>query len=114
MFGKLNMMILGLDFSTDRRSAAVIDGIPTGKLSVRSSVTDESLRNPWPLIQKALREAGIEREAITRLAVGLGPGSYTGIRASLAIAQGWQLGRSIQTCGISTFHALAAQAQNLG
>lgn len=114
VFGKLNMMILGLDFSTDRRSAAVIDGIENGELSVRSSVTDESLRNPWPLIQKALREAEIEREAITRLAVGLGPGSYTGIRASLAVAQGWQLGRSIQTCGVSTFQALAAQAQNLG
>ena len=43
------------------------------------------------MIEEALREAGLEREQIEVLAVGLGPGSYTGIRVALSLAQGWQL-----------------------
>jgi len=36
----------------------------------------------------ALKQAGLEREAIDCIAVGLGPGSYTGIRSAIALAQG--------------------------
>ena len=45
------------------------------------------------------------------IAVGLGPGSYTGIRAAIAMAQGWQLARGVKLLGVSSAEALAAQAQ---
>ena len=45
------------------------------------------------------------------IAVGLGPGSYTGIRAAIAVAQGWQLARGIKLLGINSVECLAAQAQ---
>ena len=58
-----------------------------------------------------LREAGLEREQIEVIAVGLGPGSYTGIRVAISIAQGWQLARGVKLLGVSSAECLAAQAQ---
>jgi tRNA threonylcarbamoyl adenosine modification protein YeaZ len=63
------------------------------------------------MIGSALNQAGLEREQIECLAVGLGPGSYTGIRAAIALAQGWQLARGVKLLGISSVDCLAAQAQ---
>ncbi len=45
------------------------------------------------------------------VAAGLGPGSYTGIRGAIALAQGWQLGRDIKTIGISSAECLAETAR---
>ncbi len=66
------------------------------------------------MIEGVLREAGLEREQIEVLAIGLGPGSYTGIRVALALAQGWQLASrpgGIKLLGISSAECVAAQAQ---
>jgi tRNA threonylcarbamoyladenosine biosynthesis protein TsaB len=66
------------------------------------------------MIEDALREAGLEREQIEVLAVGLGPGSYTGIRVALSVAQGWQLASrdgGMKLLGISSAECVAAQAQ---
>jgi tRNA threonylcarbamoyl adenosine modification protein YeaZ len=65
-------------------------------------------------IDEALRTANVEREAIERIVIGLGPGSYTGIRAAIAIAQGWQLARGVKLLGVSSVECLAAQAQEKG
>jgi len=65
------------------------------------------------MIQTALQEAKLERGQIEALAIGLGPGSYTGIRIALAIAQGWQLATrpgDLRVAGISSVECLAAQA----
>ena len=64
------------------------------------------------MIETALHEAGLEREQIDVIAVGLGPGSYTGIRVALSIAQGWQLARGVKLLGISSVECMAAQAQS--
>jgi tRNA threonylcarbamoyl adenosine modification protein YeaZ len=66
---------------------------------------------PLSMVDEALRQAGIEREQIECLVVGLGPGSYTGIRAAIALAQGWQLARGVKLLGISSAVCVAAQAQ---
>ena len=62
-------------------------------------------------MEEALWQAQLEREQIECIAVGLGPGSYTGIRAAIALAQGWQLAREVKLLGISSAEAVAAQAQ---
>jgi tRNA threonylcarbamoyladenosine biosynthesis protein TsaB len=67
--------------------------------------------HPFALIELALREAKLDRAAIECIAVGLGPGSYTGIRAAIAVAQGWQLARDIRVLGIGSVNCLAAQAR---
>ena len=58
-----------------------------------------------------MAEAKISRREIDVIAVGLGPGSYTGIRTAIAVAQGWQLATAVKLLGVSSADALAAQAQ---
>src|SRR6185369_15968741 len=55
-----------------------------------------------------------EREQIDSIVVGVGPGSYTGIRAAISIAQGWQIARVTHTAGISSAEAIAVEAHSNG
>ncbi len=106
---KLFMTILAFEFSSARRSVALArDGIV---LSEASETGGYRVTNAFGLTEKILSDAKILREEIEVIAVGIGPGSYTGIRAAIAIAQGWQLARGIKLLGISSAEVLAAQAQ---
>jgi len=67
--------------------------------------------NAFGMIERVLAEAKIEREQVDVMAVGLGPGSYTGIRAAISVAQGWQLARGVKLLGVGSAEAIAAQAQ---
>jgi len=102
------MKILALEFSSDHRSVAIVDD---GQVMGRARETATRAGRPLGLVESALREAGLERESVECLAVGLGPGSYTGIRSAIALAQGWQLARGTRILGISSVEGLAAQAQ---
>ena len=66
------------------------------------------------MAEAALNQAGLDREQIDCLAIGLGPGSYTGIRIAIALAQGWQLARGVKLLGISSAESVATQAQTDG
>jgi tRNA threonylcarbamoyl adenosine modification protein YeaZ len=68
----------------------------------------------FALIDSALEQARVAREEIDCLAVGIGPGSYTGIRIAIAIAQGWQLARGVKLLGISSADCVGAQAHERG
>jgi len=103
------MMILALEFSSDRRSVALArDGFV---LAEAVEQTGGRVTNAFGLIEKVLTDGKVAREQIEVLAVGLGPGSYTGIRAAIAVAQGWQLARGVRLLGVGSMEALAAQAQ---
>ena len=105
------MKILAVEFSSDQRSVAILnDGAVLG----RAEETGGRTARAFSLIERALSEAKIEREAIECIAVGIGPGSYAGIRASIALAQGWQLARGIRLLGISSVECIAAQALAAG
>jgi tRNA threonylcarbamoyladenosine biosynthesis protein TsaB len=102
------MTILALEFSSPQRSVAIArDGI------VLSETVESGGRNTaaFGMIEKVLAESQLEREAIEIISVGLGPGSYTGIRAAISIAQGWQLARGTKLIGIRSVEAITAQAQ---
>ncbi|HEY2329179.1 MAG TPA: tRNA (adenosine(37)-N6)-threonylcarbamoyltransferase complex dimerization subunit type 1 TsaB [Verrucomicrobiae bacterium] len=103
------MTILALEFSSERRSAALArDGMV---LSEAAGQDAGRATDALGLIGKVLAEAKISREEIEAIAVGLGPGSYTGIRAAIAVAQGWQLARGVKLLGVGSAESLAAQAQ---
>jgi len=102
------MTILALEFSSPQRSVAIArDGI------VLSEASETGGRNTaaFGMIEKTLAEAKIRREQIDALCIGSGPGSYTGIRSAISIAQGWQLAREIKLLGIGSVETIAAQAQ---
>jgi len=103
------MTILALEFSSDRRSVALARN---GELLAEAvQQTEARATDALGLIEKVLASARISREEIEVMAVGLGPGSYTGIRAAIAVAQGWQLARGVKLLGVSSVEALAARAQ---
>jgi len=106
------MKILALDFSSGQRSVAVA----CGKAHVRE-VIDTSpgkAMKPFAMIESVLEAANLTRAKVECIAVGVGPGSYTGIRAGIALAQGWQLATGLKLLGISSVEAIAAQAQSDG
>jgi tRNA threonylcarbamoyladenosine biosynthesis protein TsaB len=103
------MTMLALEFSSARRSAAVLD--IKGHVTSASHSGSEPTTRAFALIEEVLRRAGTDRNAIDCIAVGLGPGSYTGVRVAISIAQGWQLGRGVKLLGISSADAIAEGAR---
>ena len=103
------MTILAFEFSSVRRSVALArDGVVLAEVAETGGYR---VTNAFGLTEKVLADAKVLREEVEAIAVGLGPGSYTGIRAAIAVAQGWQLARGIKLLGISSAECLAAQAQ---
>jgi len=102
------MTILALEFSSLQRSVALARG---GVVLAETAETGERGTNAFGMIERVLAAANLDRGEVECLAVGLGPGSYTGIRVALAIAQGWQLACGIKLLGIGSMDCLVAQAQ---
>lgn len=88
--------------------------VPQQLLAEVIQASSRQTMEPLGMIDAALRQAGVEREEIECLAVGQGPGSYTGIRAAIALAQGWQLARGVRLLGVSSAEAIAAEAAAAG
>ena len=99
-------MILALEFSSNRRSVAIADG----KDVLARVETDDVKKPPLTLIDEALKKANLNHAPIETISIGIGPGSYTGIRSAIATAQGWQLARNINLLPIPSAEILAANA----
>jgi tRNA threonylcarbamoyladenosine biosynthesis protein TsaB len=111
------MKILALEFSATLRSAAlIISGGGGERPGVRSLISDAGDRSitPLRLVEQVLKGAALAREEITHLAISAGPGSYTGIRAAIATAQGWQLARAVPIIALTVMEGLALRAQQNG
>jgi len=104
------MKILALEFSSSPRGVAVLD-LEAGLVAEVVDPTAGHTMKPFTMIESALRQTRLEREEIDCVVVGLGPGSYTGVRAAIALAQGWQLATGAKLLGVSSAEAVAAQAQ---
>ncbi|WP_165183869.1 tRNA (adenosine(37)-N6)-threonylcarbamoyltransferase complex dimerization subunit type 1 TsaB [Caulobacter soli] len=106
-------MILALDTCLGACSVAVLDGA-----SVRAARSEPMTRGHQEriavLAREVAAEAGIEFADLTRIAVTVGPGSFTGLRVGLSFAKGLATALSIPCVGINTLEALAASADATG
>src|SRR3954451_34680 len=98
------MLILAFDTATDvATSALVSDGEVLGEQTSRAVTLLED-------VDALLRQAGTQTRDIEALAVGIGPGSFTGVRIGLSTARGLALALGVPVAGVSTLDALAAGA----
>jgi tRNA threonylcarbamoyladenosine biosynthesis protein TsaB len=101
--------ILGIETSTVRGSVALVDGerIVAALEHHRENAHGESI---LPLVEQALAEAGWSRGQLDRIAVGIGPGSFTGLRVGIAVAQGISEGLEVPLVGVPSLQAMALAA----
>ena len=87
------MKILAIDRSTDTQSVALaIDGEVKGRVFAGM----DSRSAEWPVkIRDFLSANGLSPRDLDQVLVGQGPGSFAGIRAALAFAQGIALGNPL-------------------
>jgi tRNA threonylcarbamoyladenosine biosynthesis protein TsaB len=98
------VLTLAFDTATAVATSALVDGDEV--LGERVSRAQTLLED----VDALLRQAGAHPSDIGRLAVGLGPGSFTGVRIGLAAARGLALSLDVPGSGVSTLAALAAGA----
>ena len=106
------MRILALEFSSTRRSVAAISPGCEPVEGVAASV--ERNTQAFALVADVLKKTHWDRRNIECIAVGLGPGSYTGVRVGISIAQGWQIARDVKLLGLSSADAIAEEARRDG
>lgn len=105
------MNLLALETSSHCRSVALARD---GQLLASASWSVGPGARLFQLIDDVLQQAGMGRDAVDTVALGLGPGSYTGIRSTLALAQGWALARPIRLLGVRSTLACAWQVVQEG
>jgi tRNA threonylcarbamoyladenosine biosynthesis protein TsaB len=100
------MKILALDCATGACStAAMADGIVLARRdAVMARGQSEAL---MPMVLATLEEAGLAFGDLDRLAVTVGPGSFTGLRIGLAAARAMALASGRPLVGVTTFEAFA-------
>lgn len=102
------MNLLAFETSTEACSVALWrDGAVVERFEVAPRRHAE-LALPWA--EALLAEAGVVRAQLDAIAVGRGPGAFTGVRLGVAIAQGVALALDKPVVAVSTLLALAARA----
>lgn len=102
------MRILAIDTATEACSAALWnDGTTTAHFEL---CPREHTQRILPLVQAILTETGITLTELDALAFGRGPGSFTGVRIGIGIAQGLALGAGLPMIGVSTLATMAQGA----
>ena len=97
--------VLALDASTEACSVAIGHD---GQLVHRCEVTPRGHASRMlPMVEAVLGEAGLRREDVDLVTCGRGPGSFTGVRIGLGVAQGIAMALDLPVVTLSTLQVLA-------
>ncbi|MBO9663266.1 tRNA (adenosine(37)-N6)-threonylcarbamoyltransferase complex dimerization subunit type 1 TsaB [Dokdonella sp.] len=106
------MNLLAIETATESCSAALLVG---DRLLERSELAPRRHAELLlPMCEALLAEAGLARSALDALAVGCGPGAFTGVRLAISAAQGIALALDLPVVPVSSLAALAMQAPRNG
>jgi tRNA threonylcarbamoyladenosine biosynthesis protein TsaB len=97
------MRILALDAALGGFSAALDDGTI---LRAAASGTQDALEHGLDRIEALLDQAHLRLRDLDRIAVGLGPGSFTGVRIAVAYAKSLAYGSGVPLVGVSSYDTL--------
>lgn len=109
----LDVVLLAFDTATPAITVALYDG----ERVVAERTTVDAMRHGEllaPSISAVLDEAGLIRQDITAVAVGVGPGPFTGLRVGLMTARTLAAVLEIPVYGVCTLDVLAAAAVETG
>ncbi|WP_283138657.1 tRNA (adenosine(37)-N6)-threonylcarbamoyltransferase complex dimerization subunit type 1 TsaB [Rhizohabitans arisaemae] len=103
------MLVLAFDTATPAVTVALHDGRRT---LAESTVIDARRHGEllMPGVSAVLGDAGVAREEITHIAVGTGPGPYTGLRVGLMTAQALATALGVSSYGVCTLDVLAYES----
>jgi tRNA threonylcarbamoyladenosine biosynthesis protein TsaB len=106
------MKMLAIETATEACSVALwLDGEVRERFEIAPRRHTE-LVLPWA--DELLAEAGVARTQLDAIAVGRGPGAFTGVRLAVALAQGMALALDRPVLPVSTLAALAYPARSAG
>ncbi|HEY4165035.1 MAG TPA: tRNA (adenosine(37)-N6)-threonylcarbamoyltransferase complex dimerization subunit type 1 TsaB [Dongiaceae bacterium] len=98
-----------LALETGGRACSVAITVGSVILAQETVVTDHGQATLlMPMIERVRSAAGYDYAKLDRIAVAVGPGSFTGLRVGIAAALGLSLATGVPAVGISSFHATAA------
>ncbi len=105
------MLILGIEASGNSASVALVQAQTPLASATRH---DRHGHAGWitEMVDGVLAEASHDVSEISHIAVGCGPGSFTGIRVGLAAAHGYAIGLDIPVFGVSSLASLADAVAN--
>ncbi len=103
------MLVLGINTAADTCEAALFDGaLVAERVEPMRQGHDARLA---PLVEQLMREAGKAFSDLQRIAVVVGPGSFTGVRVGVAFARGLSLALDTPPVGVTSLEALDALPQ---
>jgi tRNA threonylcarbamoyladenosine biosynthesis protein TsaB len=103
------MLVLAIDTALEACSAAIFDSDAATIVASESEImTRGHAERLMPLVDGVMRDARLDFFDLERIAVTVGPGSFTGLRVGIAAARGIGLAAGKDVVGITTLAALAA------
>jgi tRNA threonylcarbamoyladenosine biosynthesis protein TsaB len=103
----MSSWLLALDTSTEAVSVALLRAAECYERFELAG--KQQAQRVLPMIDEVLAEAGVRQSAIGAIAVGRGPGAFTGVRLGISVAQGIALGLDVPVLPISSLAAMAAE-----